>query len=172
MKYTLILENLNCAHCAGKIEQAIAETDGYEKVSFNFATKELRFESEKKHPAAEIQQICDSIEDGVSVKETASKEKKKLTTEHILLIIALVFGAAAVVFHLAVHNEAADIAVLVLSLAATVLAGWKVFIKGFKNQIQDRGDRADVHSGHRGVYPRRIRRGRDGNAAVHRRGAD
>ena len=63
MKYTLILENLNCAHCAGKIEQAIAETDGYEKVSFNFATKELRFESEKKHPAAEIQQICDSIED-------------------------------------------------------------------------------------------------------------
>ena len=31
MKYTLILENLNCAHCAGKIEQAIAETDGYEK---------------------------------------------------------------------------------------------------------------------------------------------
>ncbi|MBQ4250694.1 MAG: cation transporter, partial [Ruminococcus sp.] len=55
MKYTLILENLNCAHCAGKIEQAIAETDGYEKVSFNFATKELRFESEKKHPAAEIQ---------------------------------------------------------------------------------------------------------------------
>ena len=57
MKYTLILENLNCAHCAGKIEQAIADTDGYEKVSFNFATKELRFESEKKHPAAEIQQI-------------------------------------------------------------------------------------------------------------------
>ena len=117
---------------------AIAETDGYEKVSFNFATKELRFESEKKHPAAEIQQICDSIEDGVSVKETASKEKKKLTTEHILLIIALVFGAAAVVFHLAVHNEAADIAVLVLSLAATVLAGWKVFIKGFKNLIKFR----------------------------------
>ncbi len=144
MKYTLILENLNCAHCAGKIEQAIAETDGYEKVSFNFATKELRFESEKKHPAAEIQQICDSIEDGVSVKETASKEKKKLTTEHILLIIALVFGAAAVVFHLAVHNEAADIAVLVLSLAATVLAGWKVFIKGFKNLIKFRIEETDI----------------------------
>ena len=41
-------------------------------------------------------------------------------------------------FHLAVHSEAADIAVLVLSLAATVLAGWKVFIKGFKNLIKFR----------------------------------
>ena len=138
MKNTLILENLNCAHCAGKIEQAIAGTDGYEKVSFNFATKELRFESEKKNPAAEIQQICDSIEDGVTVKETAVKEKKKLKTEHVLLIIALALGVAALVFHLAVHNEFADIAVFALSLSATVLAGWKVFVKGFKNLIKFR----------------------------------
>ena len=64
MKYTYILENLNCAHCAGKIEQAIAATDGYENVSFNFATKQLRFASKKGDTLEEIQAICDSIEDG------------------------------------------------------------------------------------------------------------
>ena len=138
MKYVLILENLNCAHCAGKIEQAIADTDGFENVSFNFATKELRLESGKNNTAAEIQQICDSIEDGVTVRETAAKEKKRFTAGHLLLIIALVLGVAALVFHLTVHNDAADIAVLVLSLTATVLAGWKVFIKGFRNLIKFR----------------------------------
>ena len=39
MRYKYQLDNLNCAHCAGKIEAKIAETDGFEDVSFNFATK-------------------------------------------------------------------------------------------------------------------------------------
>ena len=39
MKHTLILENLTCAHCASKIEAAIANTDGYDQVSYNFATQ-------------------------------------------------------------------------------------------------------------------------------------
>ena len=74
MKHTYILENLNCAHCAGKIEQAIAATDGYENVSFNFATKQLRFASKKDDTLEEIQAICDSIEDGVTVGDEAEHE--------------------------------------------------------------------------------------------------
>ena len=35
MRYKYQLDNLNCAHCAGKIEAKIAETDGFEDVSFN-----------------------------------------------------------------------------------------------------------------------------------------
>ena len=72
MKHTYILENLNCAHCAGKIEQAIAATDGYENVSFNFATMQLRFASKKDDTLEEIQAICDSIEDGVTVRDEAA----------------------------------------------------------------------------------------------------
>ena len=74
MKYTYILENLNCAHCAGKIERAIAAAEGYDTVSFNFATKELRFKSERKDTLAEIQAICDSIEDGVTVRDAAEEK--------------------------------------------------------------------------------------------------
>ena len=76
MKHTLLLEDLNCAHCAAKIETKIAETEGYDKVSFNFATKKLSFESEKESPAAEIQAICDSIEDGVTVKPFAERSRE------------------------------------------------------------------------------------------------
>ena len=53
MKYSYTIENLNCAHCAGKIEQKIANTEDFENVSYNFATKQLNFRSEKKNPVAD-----------------------------------------------------------------------------------------------------------------------
>ena len=67
MRHVLLLEDLNCAHCASKIETKIAQTEGYNNVSFNFATKKLQFESANNDPVADIQAICDSIEDGVHV---------------------------------------------------------------------------------------------------------
>lgn len=73
MRYKYQLDNLNCANCAGKIEAKIAETDGFEDVSFNFATKLLNFKSEKQNPVSEIQAICDNIEDGVTVVDKTPK---------------------------------------------------------------------------------------------------
>ena len=154
MKHTLVLEDLNCAHCAAKIETKIAETEGYDKVSFNFATKKLSFESENENPVAEIQAICDSIEDGVTVKPFAEHsndhhkhhehshdghdhghthehgEKSKL--KNFLLIAAIVLGVAALVLHLTLH-DAAHWVVFGLSLAATLTAGYDIFLKGLKN---------------------------------------
>ena len=141
MKQTYILENLNCAHCAGKIEQKIAATEGYENVSFNFATKELHVENSRGNLQGELQAICDSIEDGVTVRgvsEPEKKEEKRFGTEKLLLAIGLAFGIAALIVHLTVHTPAADYIVLGFSLAATLLAGWKVFIKGFRNLIKFR----------------------------------
>ncbi len=160
MKYTYVLENLNCANCAAKIETKIAQTEGFEKVGFNFATKKLNFESEKTEPAAEIQAICDSIEDGVTVKpftehfhehhehheyhehEHSHDHEHEHSHEHghsehgkvknVLLIAAIVLGIAALVLHLTLH-DAAHWVVFGLSLAATLAAGYAVFLKGFKN---------------------------------------
>ena len=67
MKHTLTLENLTCAHCASKIEAKIARTEGFEKVSFNFATKKLQFEHACEDVTSQVQAICDSLEDGVRV---------------------------------------------------------------------------------------------------------
>ena len=48
MRYKYQLDNLNCSHCAGKIEAKIAETNGFEDVSFNFATKLRKMISQQR----------------------------------------------------------------------------------------------------------------------------
>ena len=140
MKYSYTLENLNCAHCAQKIETKIAETDGFEGVSFNFATKKLNFESEKKNPLPEIQQICDDIEDGVTVKDNNEKSDDDTPSkvEKILLIIGIILGIAALITDLFFKTPLTKYIILGLSAAATLLAGWKVFVKGIKNLLKFR----------------------------------
>ncbi len=177
MRHTLLLEDLNCAHCAAKIETKIAQTEGFDKVSFNFATKKLQFESDKDEPLAEIQAICDSIEDGVHVKSFdahrhAHREHAHHDHDHchtdgcdcdhdhhehahehghdhhhdhgsggklkkLLLASAVALGVAALVLHLAGGEGAAvHWTVFGLSLAATLAAGYDVFIKGVKNAFR------------------------------------
>ena len=162
MKHTLILNNLNCAHCASKIEQKVAQTEGYSNVSFNFATKKLCFEHDGKDLIPEIQKICDSIEDGVKVsgEQNRSREHKHDHGEHcdchdhehshehghehgerghfktVLLIAAIILGVSALALHLLSEGETAHWTVFGLSLTATLAAGWDVFLKGFKNALR------------------------------------
>ena len=153
MKYSFTLDNLNCAHCAGKIETKLAETDGYENVNFNFANKKLVLESAEDVTAQDIQAVCDSIEDGVevidnNVKEntatvekvnSAEKDKKvEIKNELISIITAAVLGVAAFGLELTVFSDAEFgtvgwFVLLGLSLVATVLSGWRTFIKGVKS---------------------------------------
>ena len=161
MKHELLLENLNCAHCASKIEAKISETEGFERVSFNFATKKLSFEHDSDNLIVRIQSICDSIEDGVKVKPF--KEHSHPGHEHhehchgdccghdhehehehgengkikkILLAASIALGIAALVVHLLNDSAAAHWTVFGLSLAATLAAGYDVFLKGVKNAVK------------------------------------
>ena len=152
-KYTYTLDNLNCAHCAGKIETKIAETQGFEDVSFNFATKLLNFKSAKSDPVSEIQAICDSIEDGVTVidstpkptenttKKSDSKPNKKMNLDMVFLAISIVLAVVSAVLHFTLDGVAAvHYVIFGASLVATVLSGYKVFIKGAKNILKLRID--------------------------------
>lgn len=157
MKYSFILDNLNCAHCAGKIEKELAETDGYENVSFNFANKKLVLDSAKNVTAQDIQAVCDSIEDGVRVidnnkKKSAPKkstvaddESHGMKNELISIITAAVLGLTAFALELTVFANSEFgtvgwIALLALSLIATVLSGWRTFLKGIKSVFRLRID--------------------------------
>ena len=42
-KYSYILENLDCANCANKIEDSISKEEGFENVVVNFNTLKLNF---------------------------------------------------------------------------------------------------------------------------------
>lgn len=157
MKYSFTLDNLNCANCAGKIEKKLAATDGYENVSFNFANKKLVLDSAKNVTAQDIQAVCDSIEDGVRVIDNNKKKSapKKSTVadddnhgiknELISIVTAAVLGLTAFALELTVFADSAFgtvgwIALLALSLIATVLSGWRTFLKGIKSVFRLRID--------------------------------
>lgn len=58
--YRYILQGLDCANCAKKIEDKIAGTEGYENVNVNFSTLKLSFQTEKENPKKEIVRNCKS----------------------------------------------------------------------------------------------------------------
>lgn len=48
MKKTFKLEELDCAHCAAKMETAIAKIDGVIEAKVSFMTQKLSIEAEEK----------------------------------------------------------------------------------------------------------------------------
>ncbi len=86
-KQIFILENLNCANCAAKIEDKIKEMPEVHSATFAFMTKQLRVvTTETDSLIHKIQEICDSIEDGVKVLPgkmgtTVKKEESKASGE-------------------------------------------------------------------------------------------
>lgn len=48
MKRTFLLEGLDCANCAAKIERAVGKIDGVTKVSVNFLTTKMIIEAEEE----------------------------------------------------------------------------------------------------------------------------
>ena len=151
MKYKLIMNGLDCANCAAKVEKAIANTEGFTDVSLVFATKSLYFNHEENDNIVDmVQKITDDIEDGVEVSfnETAHAHghshgehnhdsKKKVDLSKILLFSAIAFALAALVLDLLKVNE---IAVAILSVAAIIMSGYKVFISGVKSVTKLRLD--------------------------------
>ena len=70
MKRTFILEDLDCAHCAKKIEEAVAKMDGVSNCTVTFLTQKLVYEVEDdKNDATEkeMRKLVKSLEPDVTV---------------------------------------------------------------------------------------------------------
>lgn len=87
--YKYILEGLDCASCAKKVEDKIASTDGYEDVTVNFSTLKLSFKTNKNNPKKKIIEIVKALEPDVNVVDMEESNKKKDSKEsfHIARII-------------------------------------------------------------------------------------
>ena len=78
MEETLLLKNLNCPNCAAKIEDRIRKMDVVETANFTIATHQLKLTGSWEDREAlkrDIQDICDSIEEGVTVADYERKSK-------------------------------------------------------------------------------------------------
>lgn len=138
MKYKLILEGLDCADCAAKIERAIAQSHDFENVSLVFATKSLYLDHSGSDAVKRVQEIVDGVEEGVTVREFKNQsQKEKSTAKNIPLYIAIVLAAGAVALDILSISTAATAA---LSACAIVLSGYKVCLSGVKALLKLRLD--------------------------------
>ena len=80
MKHEFVLEGLHCANCAAKIEAKLEKR--YSDVRFSFATLELEIRTDEADIRDEVQQIVDSIEDGVTVVPKEEHDRSHTHEEH------------------------------------------------------------------------------------------
>lgn len=69
MEKIFILDGLDCANCAAKIEEAVSKLDGAENVSVSFMTQRMTFEIENEEKLKEIKDLIKKIESDVDIIE-------------------------------------------------------------------------------------------------------
>lgn len=72
MKKTFILEDLDCAHCAQKIEDKVSKLKGVSNCKVTFLTQKLVYDVEDNLAAeveAEMRKLVKGMEPDVTVKE-------------------------------------------------------------------------------------------------------
>ena len=166
MKNEFILEGLHCASCAAKIEAKLNKEKDFDKVDFSFTTMELDIYSDSESIRERVQKIVDSVEDGVKVVPKAESRKSREHHHHehgeccasdhhghhghehehnneggrlklILLIVSAVLLAAALTLHFLGKFELIR---AIISVSATLLAGYDVIVEGVKSVFKRRID--------------------------------
>ncbi len=131
------IEGLSCAHCAGKIENAIATLDETSATSLNFTLQKLTLEIDKsiddKDFFDKISTQIDNIEKGVvlipidkkiaPIKKSDLVDKKKLIT----FIVSLAMYFTALFIDLPFYVT------LALFIGSYLLVGGKVLLKAINN---------------------------------------
>lgn len=92
-KCNYTLKNLECAHCAQKIQLAVAKNEKFKNVNVNFNTLKLTFETDEANSKKIVEEIIHKIEPEVEVlEENEIKEEKKDIFPIIRLIIGIILA--------------------------------------------------------------------------------
>ena len=65
MKFVYKIEDLDCAHCAAKMEKAISKIDGVQSASISFLAQKLTIEADESRIdeiMAKAKEICKKVE--------------------------------------------------------------------------------------------------------------
>ena len=136
------ITGLDCAHCGGKIEEALNKLEGIESAILNFPMKRFRIKGDVTDDLLErINAVAGEIEPGVKIapvnstqehthEHEHSSEGEDLKQEIIPLVIGILLFAAAVI-----SGRALDIKPLSIALyaAAYLVLGYNILIRTVKN---------------------------------------
>lgn len=138
-----ILENLDCANCAAKMEAKINSLPDVSTATITYATKQLRIKARNYDSLIpEITRICNTIEDNIQVveqkkREVPKKERRNLWSDHKSAIISIAIGASIFIFAEAVHkvtgSESFSLPLVIALLAAYIILGGKIVLTALKN---------------------------------------
>ena len=132
-KYTL--EGLDCAACAKKVEDEIANTEGYEDVVVNFSTLKLTFKTDKQSPKKEITKLVQKLEPDVEVLEDGEKGQEK--EEHNELdIVRIIVGL--IIYAIALIVSKSTLITNILTIIAFFILLYKTAKKGFKQLFKNK----------------------------------
>ena len=71
MKKTFILEELDCANCASKIEEGIKKVEGIENASVNFMTRKMVIEYNEENETEiieKVKKVVKRVEPDIKIK--------------------------------------------------------------------------------------------------------
>ena len=126
--YKYYLENLDCANCAKKIENAISEDERFQNVIVNFNTLTISFKTAIDNPFNEIFKIIKRVEPDVFVY-TERQDTSKQDLELFRFILALILLGISLLIPNAIIKE-------VLLVISYLLLLYKTFIKAIKKIIK------------------------------------
>ena len=131
-----IVENLDCANCAAKIERKIQSLPGVEYASLTFATKQLRVAAENQDELfPKMVAACSSIEPDAKIiprEETKKKDDKEEKDESRKNVICIISGAVLLIAA-KIMGKYFSIPSLVLYILAYLILGLEIVITAVKN---------------------------------------
>lgn len=132
---SLVIKNLDCAHCGGLIEEAVGRIDGINSAVLIFPSRKLKVNGRITDETLRIMnETAQKIEPGVEIvreTETAEKEEEgSLKKQLALLAAGAVIYAAAIILGSLLHLNTPSI---ILYAAAYLLLGYDVLIATVKN---------------------------------------
>lgn len=145
MKQTFELQNLDCANCAAKMEDAINHISGVKSASINFMTQKLTLEADTAHFDAvfeEVQRICARVEPGCTIVRPAPQPKthgisldaeQKRLLARILVTFAMLLGIQLIPLERWFGGTDLVYAQLALNLIPYLVVGYDVLLRAAKN---------------------------------------
>ena len=136
-----ILEGLDCANCAAKIEAKLRTLNGVDDLTITYATKQMKLSAKNPDQMIPlIKETIDSMEDGITivpkdnkVAKSTEKEEKKFSFNNPLVSIgigAVIFIIGEVLEHI---GNVPAIPMFALFLIAYLVLGGKVLVTAGKN---------------------------------------
>lgn len=97
-KYSYIINGLDCANCARKVEEHLAHDERYKDVKLNFSTLKLSFSTDMKEDVLKItEKIIKEVEPDISIINNEYK-KNDISKDVIKLVVGIVlFGISLII---------------------------------------------------------------------------